>query len=50
MLVLSTQYGNGYKTQDEPTIKFLEKMEQLRNTSHNLSYISDTAVESVSKK
>ena len=39
MLVLFTQYGNGYKTQDEPTIKFLEKMEQLRNTSHNLSYI-----------
>ena len=41
MLVLSTLYGNGYKTQDEPTIKFLEKMEQLRNTSHNLSYLTD---------
>ena len=30
MLVLFTQYGNGYKTQDEPTIKFLEKMDELK--------------------
>lgn len=29
MLVSSTLYGNGYKTQDEPTIKFLEKMDEL---------------------
>lgn len=30
MLVSSTHYGNGYKTQDEPTIKFLEKMDELK--------------------
>ncbi len=29
MLVLSILYGNGYKTQDEPTIKFLKKMQEL---------------------
>lgn len=29
MLVSSTHYGNGYKTQDEPTIKFLQKMDEL---------------------
>lgn len=27
---MSTHYGNGYKTQDEPTIKFLEKMDELK--------------------
>lgn len=29
MLVLSTLYGNGYKTQDETTKKFLDKMAEL---------------------
>lgn len=47
MLVLFTQYGNGYKTQDEPTIKFLEKMEQLRTTRLYLPHLTDTETENV---
>ena len=43
---MSTHYGNGYKTQDEPTMKFLEKMQELNipildlHTSGHADYLA----------
>ena len=43
---MSTHYGNGYKTQDESTMKFLEKMQELNipiidlHTSGHADYLT----------